>query len=117
MKNLKGALLFAQSGGPTSVINSSACGVFEEAFKHSEITQVLGAAHGGGKFLPIGGADHHGELPLLPVHGAGGIQSGLKHLHQQLLRYGVGLIGANAAACQNVVHDLIHGSCFLSFAK
>ena len=47
MKNLKGALLFAQSGGPTSVINSSACGVFEEAFKHSEITQVLGAAQQG----------------------------------------------------------------------
>ena len=46
MKNLKGALLFAQSGGPTSVINASACGVFEEAFKHGEITQVLGAAHG-----------------------------------------------------------------------
>lgn len=46
MKNLKGALLFAQSGGPTAVINASACGVFEEAFKHSEITQVLGAAHG-----------------------------------------------------------------------
>ena len=46
MKNLKGALLFAQSGGPTSVINASACGVFEEAFKHAEITRVLGAAHG-----------------------------------------------------------------------
>ena len=46
MKNLKGALLFAQSGGPTSVINASACGVFEEAFRHGEITQVLGAAHG-----------------------------------------------------------------------
>ena len=46
MKNIKGALLFAQSGGPTSVINASACGVFEEAFKHGEITQVLGAAHG-----------------------------------------------------------------------
>ena len=46
MKKLKGSLLFAQSGGPTSVINASACGVFEEAFKHSEITQVLGAAHG-----------------------------------------------------------------------
>ena len=46
MKNLKGTLVFAQSGGPTSVINASACGVFEEAFKHSEITRVLGAAHG-----------------------------------------------------------------------
>ena len=29
MKNLKGALLFAQSGGPTAVINASACGVLK----------------------------------------------------------------------------------------
>ena len=30
MKGLKGALMFAQSGGPTSVINASAAGVFIE---------------------------------------------------------------------------------------
>ena len=47
MKNLKGALMFGQSGGPTSVINSSAAGVFTEALKHSDkITKVYGAAHG-----------------------------------------------------------------------
>ncbi len=46
MKNLKGALVFAQSGGPTSVINASAAGVFLEGLKTPEITAVYGAAHG-----------------------------------------------------------------------
>ena len=46
MKNLKGACIFAQSGGPTSVINSSAAGVFSEALKSPFITAVYGAAHG-----------------------------------------------------------------------
>lgn len=46
METLKGALIFAQSGGPTSVINSSACGVFETALKQECITKVLGAHHG-----------------------------------------------------------------------
>ena len=46
MKNLKGACMFAQSGGPTSVINSSAAGVFLEALKSPEITKDYGAAHG-----------------------------------------------------------------------
>ena len=46
MKNLKGALMFAQSGGPTSVINASAAGVFIEGLKSPEITAVYGAAHG-----------------------------------------------------------------------
>lgn len=46
MEKLTGALLFGQSGGPTSVINASALGVFEEAFKHDCITGVYGAAHG-----------------------------------------------------------------------
>ena len=40
MKNLKGALMFGQSGGPTSVINASAAGVFLEARKHPNITAV-----------------------------------------------------------------------------
>jgi len=43
---LKGACIFGQSGGPTSVINASAYGVFSEALKNPNITQVLGAAHG-----------------------------------------------------------------------
>ena len=46
MKNLKGACLFGQSGGPTSVINASAAGVFIEALKQDLITDILGAEHG-----------------------------------------------------------------------
>ena len=46
MSELKGALMFGQSGGPTSVINASACGVFQEAFKHDCITKVSGLRHG-----------------------------------------------------------------------
>ncbi len=46
MKNLKGACIFAQSGGPTSVINASAAGVFIEALGQENITKVYGAAHG-----------------------------------------------------------------------
>lgn len=46
MKNLVGACMFGQSGGPTSVINSSAAGVFIEALKQKNITAVYGAEHG-----------------------------------------------------------------------
>ncbi len=46
MKNLKGAALLGQSGGPTSVINASAAGVFLEALKQENITEVYGAVHG-----------------------------------------------------------------------
>lgn len=46
MKNLKGAAILGQSGGPTSVINASAAGVFLEALKQENITAVYGAAHG-----------------------------------------------------------------------
>lgn len=46
MKDLKGACMFGQSGGPTSVINSSAAGVFTEALKQGNITAVYGAEHG-----------------------------------------------------------------------
>ncbi len=46
MKNLVGACMFAQSGGPTSVINASAYGVFYEALRQEKITQVYGVAHG-----------------------------------------------------------------------
>lgn len=46
MSQLKGACMFGQSGGPTSVINSSAAGVFIEALKQDCITEVYGAAHG-----------------------------------------------------------------------
>ena len=46
MGELKGACVFGQSGGPTSVINASAAGVFQEALKQGCITKVYGAAHG-----------------------------------------------------------------------
>ncbi len=46
MSVLKGACMFGQSGGPTSVINASASGVIQEALKQECITQVFGAAHG-----------------------------------------------------------------------
>ncbi|MDD7351239.1 MAG: 6-phosphofructokinase [Clostridia bacterium] len=45
-KKLVGALMFGQSGGPSSVINASAAGVFTEALKQDCITAVYGAAHG-----------------------------------------------------------------------
>ncbi|UCE99267.1 MAG: 6-phosphofructokinase [Planctomycetota bacterium] len=53
-RNCKGAVVIsskpnaivAQSGGPTAVINSSACGVIQEAVKSGRIGRVLGAANG-----------------------------------------------------------------------
>ncbi|MCL2200494.1 MAG: 6-phosphofructokinase [Oscillospiraceae bacterium] len=45
-KKLTGAAVFGQSGGPTSVINSSAYGVIRTALDAEEITAVYGAAHG-----------------------------------------------------------------------
>ena len=46
MSVLKGAAIFGQSGGPTSVINASAAGVFLTALQQDCITKVYGAAHG-----------------------------------------------------------------------
>ena len=46
MSELKGACIFGQSGGPTSVINASAYGVIETALKNPNITRVLGVEHG-----------------------------------------------------------------------
>lgn len=43
---LTGACVFAQSGGPTSVINASAYGVIRAALDAPEITNVYAAAHG-----------------------------------------------------------------------
>lgn len=41
-----GKAIFAQSGGPTAVINSSICGAIEEAKKHREIVAMYGSIHG-----------------------------------------------------------------------
>ena len=46
MSELKGACIFAQSGGPTAVINASAYGVIRTALDSPSITAVYGAAHG-----------------------------------------------------------------------
>jgi len=43
---MKGKALVAHSGGPTAVINASACGVIQEAMKHSDIEGVW-ASHNG----------------------------------------------------------------------
>lgn len=69
MKNLKGACLFGQSGGPTSVINSSAAGVFTEALRQKNVTAVYGADHGiagvlAGKLFDISKEDPR-EIELL----------------------------------------------------
>ena len=45
-EKLIGSCIFGQSGGPTSVINASAYGVFKAALEANEITAVYGAAHG-----------------------------------------------------------------------
>ena len=86
METLKGALIFGQSGGPSSVINSSAAGVFIEALKHSDvITNVYGAAHGikgilDEQFYDIGAEDIK-ELELLkntPSSALGSVRYKLK---------------------------------------
>ena len=43
---LKGALIIGQSGGPSSVINSSAYGAIRTALDADCITKVYGAYHG-----------------------------------------------------------------------
>ncbi len=85
MKNLVGACLFAQSGGPTSVINSSAAGVFIEALNQDNITNVYGAIHGirgvlDENFYDIGKEDIE-ELELLkytPSSALGSVRYKLK---------------------------------------
>ena len=85
MKGLKGALMFAQSGGPTSVINSSAAGVFIEGLHSEQITAVYGAAHGirgilNEEFYDIGKEDEK-ELLLLkqtPSSALGSVRYKLK---------------------------------------
>ena len=45
MKSKANAIV-AQSGGPTAVINSSVCGVIQEAIKSGRISRVIGATNG-----------------------------------------------------------------------
>ncbi len=47
MAQLRGKIVMAQSGGPTAVINSSICGVIQEATKHDDVFEgVYGAVDG-----------------------------------------------------------------------
>jgi ATP-dependent phosphofructokinase / diphosphate-dependent phosphofructokinase len=46
MSKVRGNCLVAQSGGPTAVINSSVCGVIQEAQKHGQIEGIYGAHNG-----------------------------------------------------------------------
>jgi ATP-dependent phosphofructokinase / diphosphate-dependent phosphofructokinase len=47
MTTLKGNCVLAQSGGPTTVINSSVCGAVQEAMKHADvITGIFGSDNG-----------------------------------------------------------------------
>ena len=46
MAELAGNLLVAQSGGPTSVINSSLAGIIQEAGRHEAIEEIYGGANG-----------------------------------------------------------------------
>ena len=45
-KELKGACIIGQSGGPTAVINASVLGAVKAALNAPQITRVYGAAHG-----------------------------------------------------------------------
>jgi 6-phosphofructokinase 1 len=47
MAALKGKCVVAQSGGPTAVINASACGVIQTALQHTDTFTAVYAAHNG----------------------------------------------------------------------
>ncbi len=94
MENLVGACMFGQSGGPTSVINSSAAGVFMEALSQKNITKVYGAANGikgilDEKFYDIGEEDQK-ELLLLkntPSSALGSVRYKLKPVEEDETDY------------------------------
>lgn len=94
MNNLKGAAIIGQSGGPTSVINASAAGVFIEALKQPNITRVYGACHGirgilNEEFFDINQEDIK-ELELLkttPSSTIGSVRYKLKNLAEDDSEY------------------------------
>src|SRR5438876_11906134 len=45
-EQLRGNAVVAQSGGPTTVINASACGVIQEALRQSVVSDLYGANNG-----------------------------------------------------------------------
>ncbi len=94
MNKLKGACILGQSGGPTSVINASAAGVFIEALGQENITRVYGAAHGikgilDEEFYDINQEDIK-ELELLkttPSSSIGSVRYKLKNINQDKSEY------------------------------
>src|SRR6266540_7334097 len=46
MEILRGNAVVAQSGGPTAVVNASACGVIQEASKYDAVRNLYGANNG-----------------------------------------------------------------------
>lgn len=94
MSELRGACMFGQSGGPTSVINASAAGVIQEALKQDCITAVYGAAHGirgvlDEKFYDMGQEDPY-ELDLLkttPSSALGSVRYKLKKAEEDETDY------------------------------
>ncbi len=94
MSVLKGAAIFGQSGGPTSVINASAAGVIQEALKQECITNVYGMAHGikgalTENFYDMSKEDAY-ELDLLkttPSSALGSVRYKLKHFDEDETDY------------------------------
>ncbi len=94
MSKLVGAAIFGQSGGPTSVINSSASGVIQEALKQENITAVYGAAHGikgilSENFFDMSKEDQY-ELDLMkttPSSALGSVRYKLKHFDEDETDY------------------------------
>lgn len=94
MKQLVGSCIFGQSGGPTSVINASASGVFQEALSSECIEHVYGAAHGikgilEEKFYDIG-QESKEELELLkttPSSALGSVRYKLKDFSEDETDY------------------------------
>ncbi|MFZ5351751.1 MAG: 6-phosphofructokinase [Bacillota bacterium] len=76
---LKGNCLVAQSGGPTSVINASACGVIQEAFRTGEINEVYAGLNGIAGVLNeeifLLNNEHPEEIELLKVTPASALGS------------------------------------------
>jgi len=60
---MKGNAIIGQSGGPTSVVNSSLCGLIQEGLKSKKIKNVLGMRYGiigfmKGEIVDLGKEDH-----------------------------------------------------------
>ena len=60
---LQGNAILGQSGGPTSVINASLCGIIEECRRHAAISKTLGMKYGIEGFMQDQVIDLGGESP------------------------------------------------------